>query len=541
MRLPLPDTLMGRLALVTGLVLLIATGAFLQQSNARLSESIERGELARLRAIAATLALQVDGEEHARAMRLAPDGFDSWDDAPEPLRQIHEELELAVSRNNLNTAAETLVVEDVSRIRAAPDVVAFSALRVVATSSVAPAFRRLADYQPEMYGAIFDGRTTIKRPYADRHGTWISAYAPITDDAGEVVAILAIDTPLDQLLDEADRHTTQLALFALLLLVITLCAMIIAAARMTRALSSLGDAAEDFGSGDFKTAITAPSGSTAEVIQLADALEHSRQQISSHIESRLQSEAQLADALERAEVATRAKSQFLANMSHELRTPMNAIIGYSEMVVEDAQDMGAESLVPDLERIRSAGGHLLALIDDVLDLSKVEAGKMTLNVETFDVPSLVEEVAATLLPLVSKRDNELVIDLGEDIDTMTSDEMRLRQILINLLSNGTKFTEKGTLTLEIRAMGPMIVFRIRDTGIGMSAEQLAKLFQPFVQADASTTREYGGTGLGLALCRDFAELMGGRIFAESLEGRGSVFHVELPRVAKHPADAVAAE
>lgn len=528
MRVPLPDSLMGRLALVTGVVLILATGAFLMQGNARLERTIERGELSRIRAVATTLALQIDGDAHARAVRMTPDGFDRWEDAPAALQLIHRQLDVAATRNDLFAAAETLVMGNSAHIRAAPDSEATDAMRVVASSSAAPTFRRAADYQPEMAAALFEGETTVKRPYADAHGTWISAYAPIVDSSGRVVAILAVDTPLDRLLEEADRHTTQLAVFALLLLVVTLCAMIVAAARMTRALSSLGRAAERFGAGDFQTEIAAPASSTAEVLQLAGALEQARREISAHIDGQEKSERDLEVALERAEVATRAKSQFLANMSHELRTPMNAIIGYAEMVHEDASEMGADALVPDLERIRDAGAQLLTLIDDVLDLSKVEAGKMEVHLETFPVADLAAEVASTVAPLIRKRSNELILDIAPDVGELRSDRTRLRQILLNLLSNAGKFTEQGAITLEVRRTQGQLIFRVRDTGIGMTDAQLAKLFQPFVQADASTTREYGGTGLGLALCRDFAALLGGRIFAESQAGRGAIFHVELP-------------
>ena len=233
-----------------------------------------------------------------------------------------------------------------------------------------------------------------------------------------------------------------------------------------------------------------------------------------------------------AEEANQAKSAFLANMSHELRTPLNAIIGYSEMLEEDAEAAGQKSFVSDLQKIRSSGKHLLGLINDVLDLSKVEAGKMKLFLETFDVAQLVEEVIATAQPLVEKNGNRLEVHVAPDVGQIREDVTKVRQVLLNLLSNATKFTEKGTVRLEVTreadVTGSWVVFRVRDTGIGMTPEQTTKLFQAFTQADGSTMRKYGGTGLGLALSRKFCVMMGGDINVESTPGQGSTFTVRLP-------------
>jgi signal transduction histidine kinase/ligand-binding sensor domain-containing protein/protocatechuate 3,4-dioxygenase beta subunit len=241
-------------------------------------------------------------------------------------------------------------------------------------------------------------------------------------------------------------------------------------------------------------------------------------------------------AAQAAEAANAAKSQFLASMSHELRTPLNAIIGYSEMLQEEAADLGQERLMPDLDKINGAGKHLLSLINDILDLSKVEAGKMTLFAEEFDISKLIREVESTVQPLVSKNGNNLVVICPREIGTMRTDQTKLRQVLFNLLSNASKFTEKGPIGLDVsilqrEAEPPMFRFAIRDTGIGMTAEQLSKLFQPFTQADAGTSRKYGGTGLGLTLSRKFCELMGGTLEVQSEPGAGSVFTVTLPSYA----------
>lgn len=237
-------------------------------------------------------------------------------------------------------------------------------------------------------------------------------------------------------------------------------------------------------------------------------------------------------AREEAETANRTKSAFLSNMSHELRTPMNAIIGYSEMLIEEANDMGQDEFVPDLKKIHSAGKHLLGLINDVLDISKIEAGKMTLYIEEVAVSSLVTEVAATIQPLIEKNQNKLVIVCPAEIETFRADVTKVRQTLFNLLSNAAKFTHAGTITLTVASkqdeMQDWITFCVSDTGIGMTSDQLGKLFQAFVQADASTTRKYGGTGLGLAISRKFCQLMGGDITVISEAGKGTSFTAKIP-------------
>ena len=243
---------------------------------------------------------------------------------------------------------------------------------------------------------------------------------------------------------------------------------------------------------------------------------------------------EIEDKSRQLEVANRYKSEFLANMSHELRTPLNAIIGYSEMLEEEAADLDQKTFIPDLQKINGAGKHLMSLISNILDLSKIEAGKMDLYLENFEIIPMIKEVIATVKPLIEKNANTLQLHCADGLGQMRSDVTKLRQMLFNLLSNASKFTERGTITLRVdreSANGSgWVSFSVSDTGIGMTPEQTSKLFQAFTQADTSTTRKYGGTGLGLAISQKFCHLMGGEITIESVVGQGSTFKVRLPAI-----------
>ncbi|NEP90085.1 MAG: hypothetical protein F6K18_26480 [Okeania sp. SIO2C2] len=244
-----------------------------------------------------------------------------------------------------------------------------------------------------------------------------------------------------------------------------------------------------------------------------------------------------------AQAANRAKSVFLANMSHELRTPLNAIIGYSEILLEDARDLGYEDFVHDLDNIHTAGRHLLTIINDILDLSKIEAGKMDVHLESFKIMALIENVVATIQPLIEQNSNTLEIICEDHQELIVADPNKMRQVILNLLSNAAKFTENGNISLKVKIISndedctvqseeltpkKMLILSVADTGIGISENQMNVLFKPFTQADNSTTRKYGGTGLGLVISRHFCKMMGGDIGVVSEVNKGSIFTVKVP-------------
>lgn len=321
-------------------------------------------------------------------------------------------------------------------------------------------------------------------------------------------------------------------------------------ARISKPLQRVTESARHLATGDFSAAAALDVRSQDEVGVLADAfkkmadnlqrtyaeLEESNRTLEGKVSERTHELAhmtQLAEeARQQAEGANRTKSSFLASMSHELRTPLTAIIGFSEMLLAEAQDAGRTESAEDLQRIMDSAKHLLQLINEILDLSKIEAQKMELHLERFEVANVIREVRNTITPLISKRENRLTVTMAADIGSIHADITKLRQSLLNLLSNANKFTEAGEVRLDVtrftRDGVAYLRFAVADTGIGMTPAQLGKLFQAFQQADSSTSRKYGGTGLGLVITKKFCELMGGGVTVTSEPGVGSTFTIELP-------------
>ena len=317
----------------------------------------------------------------------------------------------------------------------------------------------------------------------------------------------------------------------LLVVIATLIAISIRANRMLRPIEQLRLGVARIGGGDLAQRISVKSGDEFEALadqfnDMTGRLQESYADLESKVGLRTR---ELAAARDAADDANRTKSSFLANMSHELRTPLNAIIGYSEILQEDAADKGDKATTEDLQKIESAGRHLMGLINNILDLSKIEAGKMEVFIEPVDIQVLIKEVLSIVKPLADKNENVIKVICPTEIGSFRSDQTKVKQCLLNLMSNANKFTSKGTLTLTVeREVNSGVCFRVSDTGVGMTEEQIGRLFQAFSQADASTTKRFGGTGLGLAITKCFCELLGGDVTVESTPGVGSTFIIRLP-------------
>jgi signal transduction histidine kinase/DNA-binding response OmpR family regulator len=346
--------------------------------------------------------------------------------------------------------------------------------------------------------------------------------------------LVVVDLPLHEALEPMLDAIVRAVVVLLLGLGVAALASLALARRMVAPIRRLQDGAERVGRGELGHRIDVRTGDEVEALgeqfnRMAAQLQESYRVLEEKVEERTR---ELADANTELAQASRLKSQFLANMSHELRTPLNAIIGYTELLLEEARDVGREGNVETLERVLRAGRHLLALVNDILDLSKIEAGRMELHIETYPIALVIHDVAGTIAPLADQNRNRLVVECPPEIGTIRADAKRLQQALLNLAGNAAKFTADGVITLTARRESiddvDWVIMTVADTGIGMTPEQMSVVFQDFVQADASTTRKYGGTGLGLAIARRFCRLMGGDITVESELGRGSTFTLRLP-------------
>ena len=351
-----------------------------------------------------------------------------------------------------------------------------------------------------------------------------------------------VELPADEAYAPLYAALQRLGLILLAALCFAVLAGMFLAGRMVGPIQALRAGAARIGSGDLNQRITIKTGDELEALanqfnDMAGRLQESYAGLEQKVEERTR---EVEEKSRQLEIASQHKSQFLASMSHELRTPLNAIIGLTEMMVTNAARFGTEKAAEPLRRVHRAGSHLLGLINQVLDLSKIEAGKLELSPDWVNLTPLINEVVDTARPLAEQNNNRLMVKCQENLGSLTVDPMRLRQILLNLLSNACKFTKQGEVTLLARKLvneGHWIEFAVSDTGIGMTPEQQAKLFEEFTQADSSTARQYGGTGLGLAITRKLARMMGGDVTLTSEAGKGSTFTVRLPADTDMPAGA----
>ena len=344
-----------------------------------------------------------------------------------------------------------------------------------------------------------------------------------------------IEQPVQEVYRPLYSSIVRSSMIFVLGLVMALVASFFVSRRVLRPLDVLRHGVGRIGKGDLDFRLDLKTGDEIEILaEEFNKMTSSLQEAYAGLEKKVAERTRELVALnQKLDEANRLKSQFLANVSHELRTPLNAIMGYSEMLMEDAAEAGAEQAVADLEKINTSGKHLLELINTLLDISKIEAGKMDIHLETFSVADMVKEVTAVIRPLAQKNSNRLEVQCDNDTGSMNADLTKVRQVLFNLLSNACRFTEHGTVAMHVvresSGEADWLLFRVRDTGIGLTGEQIGRLFQEFAQAEASTARNYGGTGLGLALSRRLCRMMGGDIEVESKVGEGSVFTVRLPR------------
>lgn len=374
------------------------------------------------------------------------------------------------------------------------------------------------------------GRSAASRVYEDQHGLWISAAAPVWNSKGAMTAIVQADRPVNFFYAKAREEMLPVGAAALLTLLAASALAALMARSLAKPVQDLVAATEHLAAGQLDHLVELKRND--ELGDLGASINHMASQIRQARAELLDRQIELMHALEEARSASAAKGAFLANMSHELRTPLNAVIGYSELLMETAAEDGWKDAVPDLARIRMSARHLLELINTVLDYSKVEAGKLTVEMQEYPVDRMIDEVVSTVAPLASRGHNEVTVDNQLAGEAAFIDPLRFRQSLLNLMSNACKFTREGVISLSVRRREregrPWVAWAVADTGPGIKAEDLRRLFQPFSQVDSSATRRHDGTGLGLALSAQLCQLMKGTITVDSEPGKGSEFTIWIP-------------
>lgn len=386
-----------------------------------------------------------------------------------------------------------------------------------------------------------NNKTIVDVGEANRHDNVIEFKAPITymtDEKEKVLGEIRLVLSQDDLTRQMwESIWNEFKIFMALLVSTMFTVYLVLSHFIIRPINQITNVMGKMASGDlnhviplerldeFGTMVTAFNTMTKTLARNYRRIEESQKEV-------IRANEQLEQARLDADMANKTKSAFLANMSHELRTPLNAIIGYSEILIEEGPEMESKDFLPDLERIISSARHLLQLINEILDLSKIEAGKMTVHCEMLEVPKVLSEVKTLVVPLMHRGNNRFDIKMDDELKFLYTDEMKLRQSLINLLGNAAKFTQNGNVVLDVRREiandNEWAIFSVRDTGIGMTEEQQNKVFDAFTQADESTTRRYGGTGLGLAITKKTCRLLGGDITVSSKVGEGSTFSIRIP-------------
>lgn len=525
-----------RLVLSGGAVLAIAGAIWVWTVYGAAEVNAIAAHSARLRAIACTVAGQITGETHEGAAHSAPkkDGFTDWQAAPRSVQALRQVLVKAKGSNMLDTEIYTLALRPELRaqVEASPDEFHQDAMEFYLSTAAAPYWRHTYDYRPDMKATLFAGEAATSRLYSDKNGDWLSAYASIKNNQGTTIAILEVDDRMGTVVQTISDNRVDNIGTALALLLIIFGAFGSLSIQTASAISDLAHASARLGRGDYDTPFVARG--TDEAQTLAAALEMARQRVRGDIDERRKSEARLATALEGAETSARAQALFLANVSHEIRTPIHGIQGVLELL--SATPLGQEQ-EEYLQTLKTSGLALDGIINDLLDFTRIEASGIELSQAPFAVERLLQDVDRLVRGAAQARGISLGLEVAANAKMMViGDEIRLRQTLGNLADNAIKFTNEGSVDLTLKCLSSDeghvdLCFEVRDTGIGMSSDLIARIYEPFFQGDTSETREQGGNGLGLSIAQQLTQLMGGHIELTSQPDQGSRFrlHLRLPR------------